>query len=766
MPMKTFASALILFWTFSGAAKSSLKNPTAPATTIKITANTTTPVPAKNIQKSKKKKSQPVAQKAPPQHSPLTGLPLFLSLKQCSSTDIVEKSEIAKPLLNQIYLHQFFRICPDDAGKRQHLFKEIQKNYAQLSDFEKFIFKPELSEFENQIALLTPDKKDDLQTLKEKINHVSSSIEREKLLMQALALAQEIKSDRETKELQNQLAENSPRLYPEGKDLFLIAKDYRLNRGFKDAIAIYDQIIAAPQPDSEKTYQAFKEKRQTYKTQQKKNDVLLVDAKITAFDEAQYLTVKAGADKLLLQTWRARLMNDTLIAARALWTESRMNEGKNLALEKMKLLDEETNLDEFYFLFAKMAEEKRDFPEALVQYQKIPQNSLIYPRMLWASGWIYLRQKKFKKAGEQFESLISVTDDATEKIKALFWQAQALKKAKLKNQALEKFREVDAQDPYGYYGLLAHRELKLKYEPLTSTQLPSLQKIFNEVDPSKASTLQTLVDFKMRGYMEIAMKQFKEDVEKKILAAKTGKSKKRKDTPKVAAGRTRDVSAEHSNGRENAPFDVDNDLRFGLIAAYSYAGLYLPLFQYMTSLPPQQKDALLTLYPQLLFPSDYLELISDSATKANLDVALPLSIIRQESAFNPEARSHAEAYGLMQLLPEVAKQYKKRAHVEFQNPQELFTPEVNVPIGCVFLSDLFKKWSQKFIPAVASYNSSARSVKNWLLTRTIQDPLMFIEEIPYEETRGYVKLVMRNHIMYRRIIDQKSFSFPEKFLML
>ncbi|MFN7904486.1 MAG: transglycosylase SLT domain-containing protein, partial [Pseudobdellovibrionaceae bacterium] len=533
------------------------------------------------------------------------------------------------------------------------------------------------------------------------------------------------------------------------------------NREFKQAVTIYDQVIANPNETAERIFQAMKEKRQTFKMQQKKMEVLIVDAQIIPFVEAQYLKAKAekdtaSKDTTNLDTWRTRLMNETLISARALWTESQINEGRRLVQEKMKILEPETRFDEFYFLFAKMAEEKRDFDEALENYQKINKDSSVYPRMLWASGWIYLRQKKFAAAQKQFEELKDTTPDNGEKIKALFWSAQSLKKSKKSKLAAQKFEEVEKLDPYGYYGILAHRELKLKFKPLTSMKLPSLQKIFNEVDPEKATTIQTLIDYKQRDYLEIGMRQFKDDVEKKILtkATQTTKTKNKKNAPKLASSR-RDITS-----------DSEQDLRFGLISAYSYAGLYLPLFQYMSSLPPAEKDAMLDQYPQILFPNDFYDLISSSAKKFKIDVALPLSIIRQESAFNPEARSHAEAYGLMQILPSVARQYQKKAQVSFEDPEELYIPEINVPIGCAFLSDLMKRWNQRFILAVASYNASPRAVNNWLLTRTKSDPLMFIEEIPYEETRGYVKLVMRNQIMYRRITDQKAFSFPEKFLIL
>jgi soluble lytic murein transglycosylase len=135
--------------------------------------------------------------------------------------------------------------------------------------------------------------------------------------------------------------------------------------------------------------------------------------------------------------------------------------------------------------------------------------------------------------------------------------------------------------------------------------------------------------------------------------------------------------------------------------------------------------------------------------------------MRQESAFNPLARSSADAFGLMQLLPRVAKSSALKNNIPLNQDADLFKPHVNIPLGSAHLSDLWEKYNGQFILAVASYNASEKAIQNWLSTRYRGDSLEFIEDIPYEETRSYVKLVMRNLVFYQRIYATEPIPFPE-----
>lgn len=166
--------------------------------------------------------------------------------------------------------------------------------------------------------------------------------------------------------------------------------------------------------------------------------------------------------------------------------------------------------------------------------------------------------------------------------------------------------------------------------------------------------------------------------------------------------------------------------------------------------------------PELIYPQPFALLVDGAAKKFNVPSELIYSIMRQESSFDPLARSPADAFGLMQLIPEMAKRAEGHAGLKIGSHEDLYTPEVNIPLGAAFVRDLLDRWQGAFIPTVASYNASDKAIAGWLRTRYHGDVLVFIEDIPYEETRNYIKLVMRNYISYRRLNSGGAkIAFPE-----
>lgn len=168
--------------------------------------------------------------------------------------------------------------------------------------------------------------------------------------------------------------------------------------------------------------------------------------------------------------------------------------------------------------------------------------------------------------------------------------------------------------------------------------------------------------------------------------------------------------------------------------------------------------------PELVFPMLYPQEIKNSASKSKIPEELIYAIIRQESAFDPEARSMADALGLMQLLPSVAEASAKENKLKYSTAFDLFEPSINIPIGSFELKKLLKQYNNQFILAVARYNASEEAIQGWLKVRYSPDPLEFIEDIGYDETRNYVKLVMRNQISYQRLRAKNDFPFPEELL--
>ena len=165
---------------------------------------------------------------------------------------------------------------------------------------------------------------------------------------------------------------------------------------------------------------------------------------------------------------------------------------------------------------------------------------------------------------------------------------------------------------------------------------------------------------------------------------------------------------------------------------------------------------------ELRFPTPDAKLFSQYARKNQLDYPWVLAIARQESAFHPAAHSHAGAMGFMQLMPATAKQAARQAGIPFKNKDVLLQPKVNIALGTTHLSWLSKRFSGSRIMATAAYNAGSTPVKRWMEERGHLPLDIWIETIPYDETRNYVQSVMAFRVIYSLLEDQPVRMFSAR----
>jgi soluble lytic murein transglycosylase len=157
---------------------------------------------------------------------------------------------------------------------------------------------------------------------------------------------------------------------------------------------------------------------------------------------------------------------------------------------------------------------------------------------------------------------------------------------------------------------------------------------------------------------------------------------------------------------------------------------------------------------EILFPLAYWDTIRAEAEKRGHDPYVLASIIRQESGFEPTTVSNAGAVGLMQIMPEEASRIGVAGGIGEITRNDLFVPEKNVAVGAAELSQKLAATGNNLTLAVAAYNAGEAAVQRWM-SRTSPDEIdLFIESIPYAETRLYVKTVTRNRNEYRRIYER------------
>ena len=154
-----------------------------------------------------------------------------------------------------------------------------------------------------------------------------------------------------------------------------------------------------------------------------------------------------------------------------------------------------------------------------------------------------------------------------------------------------------------------------------------------------------------------------------------------------------------------------------------------------------------------LYPDYYSHLIEDYAQKYEIDPLVVLAIIREESRFNPWNESVVGARGLMQIMLSTGEWIAEKINLINYNDEMLFSPEVNIDLGCWYIQYLNERFSDDLILALSGYNAGPGTTSRWLEKYNISDPDNFIENIPYDETRGYIKKVLKSYLMYERIVQ-------------
>jgi len=150
---------------------------------------------------------------------------------------------------------------------------------------------------------------------------------------------------------------------------------------------------------------------------------------------------------------------------------------------------------------------------------------------------------------------------------------------------------------------------------------------------------------------------------------------------------------------------------------------------------------------EVAFPRPWDAVVVRESESTRVPASLTWAIMREESAFNPDARSSASALGLMQLMAATAKRVARDTTLPFDE-QALHRPDVSIALGVRLLASLRTSFQSHPALAVAAYNSGATSVRRWLSDYAGDDIDLFVERIPFDETRGYVKRVLSSEAAY------------------
>jgi len=159
----------------------------------------------------------------------------------------------------------------------------------------------------------------------------------------------------------------------------------------------------------------------------------------------------------------------------------------------------------------------------------------------------------------------------------------------------------------------------------------------------------------------------------------------------------------------------------------------------------------------LRFPLEYQSLVKESAHSHNIIPAWVYGIMRRESAFDSQIVSSAKAKGLMQILPATAKGVARKLGIKSHRTSDLLIPEKNANLGAAYLSQMLKRFKGNYIKATAAYNAGPHRIPRWTPDYPISAP-RWIESIPFNETRDYVRAVMSYTTIYDHKLHHKNRS--------
>lgn len=150
---------------------------------------------------------------------------------------------------------------------------------------------------------------------------------------------------------------------------------------------------------------------------------------------------------------------------------------------------------------------------------------------------------------------------------------------------------------------------------------------------------------------------------------------------------------------------------------------------------------------ELAYPRPYLDVVQREAKRSGIPTSLAYAIMREESAFDPNAVSGAPAYGLMQFTMDTAKSVGQKLGLPISEAT-VKQPATSIALGCRFLADLRARHPDCTALAIPSYNAGPGATRRWVNQRPVEDLDLFVERIPYEETRNYTKRVLKSYAAY------------------
>ncbi len=368
--------------------------------------------------------------------------------------------------------------------------------------------------------------------------------------------------------------------------------------------------------------------------------------------------------------------------------------------------------------------------KAIAQYEELTKRfprSVYAPNAHWHAAWLSYRMRHYPDAARLMDEQITMYPAGSEIPGALYWRARLYEDVEHNfGQALNYYKALNAAYVNSYYAILGRQRMGViggasAPTPAPSTVLASVRVLD---DPGLTDQLPENDPHLIKARL-LANAALNEYIRPEIQLSPT-------------------------SGQWGALAEAEIYQSFGenTRALQAMKRSKIPFFSIPVSNVPLA-------YWQMVFPRPYWPQLESDAQAHGLDPFLVASLIRQESEFNPEAVSRANAYGLMQLLPSTGKSLAKQEGEKHFTTNQLLNPEENLRLGTLDLRKSIDRYNGQVEYALAAYNAGDGPVHQWMTRGDYKDVAEWVESIPYTETREYVQGILRNREVYRAVYAGK-----------
>lgn len=332
------------------------------------------------------------------------------------------------------------------------------------------------------------------------------------------------------------------------------------------------------------------------------------------------------------------------------------------------------------------------------------------------------------------------TAEAGNPARAAFWLGKALEAAGNRDGAFKAWEAANRRDPNGFYGLRAAELLAGRRE--ARAVLATLEPAALERTPADEQELAHWFS-ELGSNLEAARDR---------VEANPGYRRVRELLDlglRTEAGWEVDALLEQHSADLAALAALALLLGEQGEVAYAYRAAGRVLSSLDTSALPRALE-------RLLYPIPYPDLLLPLASARGIDPLLLAALIRQESAFEPQARSPADARGLTQVLPRTGQGIAAALGRADWQPDDLYRPAVSIEFGAFHLARRLAAYDNQLFPALAGYNAGDGNAGAWAADFGLADPDLFVERIPFPETHDYVQRVYANYLNYQRLYRSPS----------